>query len=65
MGGLKIQREYPAEIIWNPSASKTITVGASFATYETLSNTTVHSIASHEVAIGALPVLIVGSQATQ
>jgi hypothetical protein len=62
---LTLSTKYPAEIVWNPSVSKTITVDASFATYETLSNTTVHSIASHEVAIGPLPVLIIKSQATQ
>jgi hypothetical protein len=60
---LTLSTGYPAEIIWHPAASKTITVNAAFATYETLSNSTVHSIASHEVAIGALPVLIVKSQA--
>jgi hypothetical protein len=60
---LTLATGYPAEIIWNASASKTITADAAFATYETLSNGTVHSIAGHQVAIGALPVLIVGSQA--
>jgi fibronectin type 3 domain-containing protein len=62
---LTLSTGYPAEIIWNPSASKTMAVDASFATYETLSNSTVHSIANHEAAIGALPVLIVGSQAVR
>jgi hypothetical protein len=56
---------YPAEIIWNPGASKTITVGAAFATSRTLTNSTVHSITGHQVAIGALPVLIIESQAIQ
>jgi fibronectin type 3 domain-containing protein len=60
---LTLSTGYPAEIIWHPAASKKITVNAAFATYETLSNSTVHSIADHEVAIGALPVLIVKSQA--
>jgi hypothetical protein len=62
---LTLATNYPAEIVWNASLSKTITVDPSFATYETLSNTTVHSIASHQVAIGPLPVLIIGSQAVQ
>jgi hypothetical protein len=62
---LTLSTAYPAEIIWNPSASKTITLDASFATYQTLSNATVHSVASHEVAIGALPVLVIKSQAIQ
>jgi len=60
---LTLSTGYPAEIVWNPSASKTITVDAAFATYETLSNTTVHSIAAHQVPIGPLPVLIIKSQA--
>jgi hypothetical protein len=62
---LTLATKYPAEIVWNASLSKTITVDPSFATYETLSNTTVHSIAAHQVAIGPLPVLIIKSQATQ
>ncbi len=62
---LTLATKYPAEIVWNASLSKTITVDPSFATYETLSNTTVHSIASHQVVIGPLPVLIINSQATQ
>ena len=62
---LTLATKYPAEIVWNASLSKTITVDASFATYETLSNTTVHSIAAHQVAIGPLPVLIIKSQAVQ
>jgi hypothetical protein len=56
---------YPAEIIWNPGVSKTVTVGAAFATSRTLTNSTVRSITGHEVAIGSLPVLIIGSQTTQ
>ncbi len=60
---LTLATKYPAEIVWNASLSKTITVDPSFATYETLSNTTVHSIASHQVVIGPLPVLIIKSQA--
>jgi hypothetical protein len=62
---LTLSTGYPGEIIWNPSASKTITVDAAFATYETLANSTVDSIADHQVAIGALPVLIIKSQAVQ
>jgi polysaccharide biosynthesis protein PslG len=62
---LTLSTGYPAEIIWNPGVSKTITVGAAFATSRTLTNSTVHSIAGHQVAIGALPVLIIESQATQ
>ena len=45
--------------------SKTITVDAAFATYETLTTSSVHSIANHQVTIGALPVLIVGTQTVQ
>ena len=62
---LTLSTGYPAEIVWNPSTSKTITVSAAFAPYETLSNSTVHSIANHEIAIGALPVLIIKSQTIQ
>jgi hypothetical protein len=62
---LTLSTKYPAEIVWNPSVSKTITVSAAFATYETLSNSTVHSIAEHQVAIGPLPVLMIKSQAVE
>jgi hypothetical protein len=62
---LTLATKYPAEIVWNANVSKTITVDPSFATYETLSNTTVHSIAANQVPIGPLPVLIIKSQATQ
>lgn len=61
---LKLSTGYPAEIIWNPDVTKTITVGAEFATVRTLTNGNVYSIAGHEVAIGSLPVLVIGSQAT-
>ena len=54
---------YPAQIIWNSTVAKTISVDPSFVTSETLSNTTVTSIVGHEVAIGNAPVLIVGGQA--
>jgi hypothetical protein len=59
---LKLSTGYPAEIIWNPDVSKTITVGAAFATSRTLTSGTVQSIAGHQVAIGSLPVLVIGSQ---
>jgi len=59
---LKLSTGYPAEIIWNPDVSKTIPVGAAFATLRTLTSGTVQSIAGHQVAIGSLPVLIIGSQ---
>ena len=62
---LTLSTGYPAEIIWNPLASQTITVDTSFATYETLSNSTVHSIANHQVAIGPLPVLVIKGQAVR
>jgi hypothetical protein len=61
---LKLSTGYPAEIIWNPNVSKTITVGAAFATFRTLNNGTVQSIAGHQVAIGSLPILIIESQAS-
>ena len=54
---------YPAQIIWNSTVAKTISVDPSFVTSETLSNTTVTSIVGHQVAIGNAPVLIVGGQA--
>jgi fibronectin type 3 domain-containing protein len=54
---------YPAQIIWNPTVAKTISVDPSFVTSETLSNTTVTSIVGHQVAIGNAPVLIVSGQA--
>jgi fibronectin type 3 domain-containing protein len=59
---LKLSTGYPAEIIWNPDVSKTIPVGATFATLRTLTSGSVQSIAGHQVAIGSLPVLIIGSQ---
>jgi len=62
---LTLATGYPAEIIWNAGISKTITVDAAFATYRTLTTSTVQSIASHQVSIGPLPVLVVGTQAIQ
>ena len=59
---LKLSTGYPAEIIWNPVVSKTITIGAEFATARTLTSSNVYSIAGHQVAIGGLPVLVIGSQ---
>jgi polysaccharide biosynthesis protein PslG len=59
---LKLANGYPAAIVWNPSTSKTITVDASFATYETLFDTSLHSIAAHQIAIGPLPMLVIKSQ---
>jgi hypothetical protein len=40
-------------------------VDPAFATYETLTTSSVHSIANHQVTIGALPVLIIGTQTVQ
>jgi hypothetical protein len=60
---LKLANGYPAEIVWNSSASKTIAVDASFATYETLFDTSLHSIVAHQTAIGPLPILVIKSQA--
>jgi fibronectin type 3 domain-containing protein len=54
---------YPAQIIWNATVAKTISVDPSFVTSETLANNTVYSITGHQVAIGNTPVLIVGGQA--
>jgi len=62
---LTLASGYPGEIIWNASAAKTITVSAAYATYETLADSTVHSIVGNKVAIGNEPVLLVGSQAGQ
>jgi hypothetical protein len=62
---LTLSSGYPAEIVWNPTISKTITVSPAFATYETLANNTVLSIADHKVTIGNEPILLVESQTTQ
>jgi hypothetical protein len=60
---LTLSTGYPAEIVWNSTTSKTLAVSSAFATYETLANTTAHSIANHQVAIGNEPILIIKSQA--
>jgi fibronectin type 3 domain-containing protein len=62
---LTLASGYPGQIIWNASISKTLTVDSAFATYETLTSSTVRSIVSHQVAIGPLPVLIIGTQTAQ
>jgi hypothetical protein len=62
---LTLSTGYPGQIIWNPGISKTVTVSASFATYETLTASTVRSIASHQVTIGPLPILVIGTQTIQ
>jgi fibronectin type 3 domain-containing protein len=59
---LTLETGYPAEIIWNAGASKTITVDGTFVTYRTLSNNTVHSISNHRVSIGPLPIMVVKGQ---
>jgi hypothetical protein len=59
---LTLASGYPGQIIWNASTSKTISVSPSFATYETLANTTVHTIVGNQVTIGNEPILLVGSQ---
>jgi fibronectin type 3 domain-containing protein len=53
---------YPAEIIWNAGATKTITVDGTFVTSRNLSNTTVKSITNHQVQIGPLPIMVVKGQ---
>jgi hypothetical protein len=60
---LTLASGYPGQIIWNATTSKTIAVSAGYATYETLADTTVHSIQANKVAIGNEPILLVGSQA--
>jgi fibronectin type 3 domain-containing protein len=59
---LVLSSGYPAQIIWNPSTSKTITVGGEFATYRILTDGNIRSITGHQVAIGALPVMVIGTQ---
>jgi polysaccharide biosynthesis protein PslG len=59
---LTLSSDYPAEIIWNATTSKTITVSSAFATYETLTSSTVHSIAENKVTIGSEPILLIKSQ---
>jgi hypothetical protein len=59
---LTLSSDYPAEIIWN-ATSKSVTVSSAFATYQTLTNSTVHSIAENKVTIGSEPILLIKSQA--
>jgi hypothetical protein len=59
---LKLATGYPAQIIWNPTTSKTISVSSAYATYETINNSTVGSISGGKVNIGNAPILIVESQ---
>ena len=54
---------YPAQIIWNPTTSKSIPVSSAYATYETISNSNVGSITGGKVNIGNSPILIIESQA--
>jgi Glycosyl hydrolases family 39 len=62
---LTLSSGYPAQIVWNASLSKTITVSAEFATYETISNSTVNTIEANQVSIGNAPILLIGSQVVQ
>jgi polysaccharide biosynthesis protein PslG len=59
---LTLSTGYPAEIIWNAGASKTITVGTEYVTFRTLASSTMNSISNHQVAVGPLPVLVVQGQ---
>ena len=60
---LTLSTGYPAQIIWNPTTSKTIPVSSAYATYETINNSNVGSITGGKVSIGNAPILIIESQA--
>ncbi len=60
---LTLSTGYPAQIIWNPTTSKTIPVSSAYATYETINNSSVGSITGGKVSIGDAPILIMESQA--
>jgi hypothetical protein len=60
---LTLSTGYPAQVIWNPTTSKTIAVSSAYATYETISNSNVGSITGGKVNIGNSPILIIESQA--
>ena len=47
-----------AEILWNATTAKSVSVGTTFHTYRTLDNSTVHTITGDTVAIGAKPILV-------
>jgi hypothetical protein len=60
---LTLSTGYPAQIIWNPTTSKSIPVSSAYATYETINNSNVGSITGGKVNIGNSPILIIESQA--
>ena len=47
-----------AELVWNPTASRSLTVGNTFTNYRTLDNTAVNSIVGSVVTIGDKPILL-------
>lgn len=60
---LTLSTGYPAQIIWNPTTSKSIPVSSAYATYQTINNSNVGSITGGKVNIGNAPILIIESQA--
>jgi hypothetical protein len=62
---LTLASGYPGQIFWNATTSKTIALSPAYATYETLADSTVHTIQANQVAIGNEPILAIGGQAVQ
>ena len=47
-----------AEILWNPSTSKSVSVGGAFTHVQTLADATVNAIAGGAVTVGPQPILV-------
>ena len=49
----------PAQIVWNETTQKSLTVSSSFTTYETLDNSNQNTISSNTVTVSNKPILLV------
>jgi hypothetical protein len=56
---LALSNGNPAQIVWNLTASTTLSVSPAFTTYQTLDNDAQHLIANHVITIGPKPILLV------
>ncbi len=52
----------PAQIIWNETTSKTLSVSPSFTSYETLNNSTKSAIVGNSVTVGIEPTLLIDEE---
>jgi hypothetical protein len=60
---LTLSSGYPAEIVWNATQSKSLSVDPAFLSFQTVGSDTANSIVGNAVTIGSTPVLLIQGQA--